>query len=171
MQETFTLNIFNVKMVVENLKLNLLQKDKKKLESQCKNKPKLRVYNQIANFSDKKIYLSKPLSFIQRKAIAKLRLGVLPIRIETGRYERPKRSALERTCKQCDLNVPENEIHFLLHCPKHVHIRQLFSQKIILEDFFNLNDVDKLKYLVNHPEIVKSTTQFIINCFDNRVIE
>ena len=111
------------------------------------------------------------LSFVQRKALAKFRLGVLQIRIETGRYERPKKGPLERICKQCNLNVPEDEKHFLLHCPKHSIIRRPFLEKIDLADFSTLNDIEKLRYLVNSPDIVKSTAQFILDCYDNRVIE
>ena len=125
----------------------------------------------ISHFSLEKCYLSKPLSFVQRKALAKFRLGVLQIRIETGRYERPKKSPLERICKQCDLNVPEDENHFLLHCPKHRIMRESYFEKINLDGFFTLHDIDKLRYLVNSPDIVKSTAQFILDCYDNRTIE
>ena len=169
--EIFTNNIFDVKTVTEELKANLLLRDTQKLTNQCKNLPKLRTFNKISDFSLEKCYLSKPLSFVQRKALAKFRLGVLQIRIETGRYERPKKSPLERICKQCDLNVPEDENHFLLHCPKHRIMRESYFEKINLDGFFTLHDIDKLRYLVNSPDIVKSTAQFILDCYDNRTIE
>ena len=57
----------------------LLFKDQQKLKNSCV-MPKLRTYNLIAEFSSPKAYLLKPLSFLQRKSVAKLRLGVLPIR-------------------------------------------------------------------------------------------
>ena len=57
---------------------------------------KLRTYNRVAIFNAAKCYLTKPLSFIQSKFLAKLRLGVLGLRIETGRYERPRRLPEER---------------------------------------------------------------------------
>ena len=132
--------------------------------------PKLRTYNLIADFSSPKVYLLKPLSFIQRKFMAKTRLGVLQLRIETGRYERPKKPAEQRTCKQCSLEVVENEAHFLLECPKHNFLRDQLIGQINNEGFSLLNDTKKLKFLMNNSDIVKQTSQFIINAFDNRLI-
>ena len=156
---------------MENLKQVLLQKDLSKLQNQCMKSPKLRTYNLISDFPSENCYLTKPLSFVQRRAIAKLRLGVLGLRIETGRFERPKKSAAERICKQCDLNVPESEIHFFLHCPKHTQLRTNFFAKITSEEITNLSDLEQLKFLVNNPTMVKSTAQLILNCYDNRIIE
>ena len=140
MNEVFASNIFSVKPVVENLRQVLLQKDLKKLQNQCLKSTKLRTYNLISDFPTKNCYLTKPLSFVQRRAIAKLRLGVLGLRIETGRFERRKKPAAERICKQCDLNVPKTEIHFLLHCPKHSQLRDNFFAQITSEEIANLSD-------------------------------
>ena len=63
------------------------------------------------------------LPFILRKRLAQLRLGCLPIRIETDRYTRPIVHRDQRYCLQpnCDNNVSnlsdeakhiENEYHF-----------------------------------------------------------
>ena len=171
LKEVFTSNLFDAKIVTENLKDVLHRKDQLKLMNKCQTQPKLRTYKQITESTLDKSYLHKPLTFIQRKSLAKFRLGVLPIRIETGRYERPVKSAIERICTQCNQQVPEDEVHFLLHCPKHDAIRVIFLPKITLNDFPNLNDLAKLKYLVNSPDIVKLTAQFIIDCFDNRVAD
>ena len=98
-------------------------------------------------------------------------MGVLGLRIETGRFERPKKTAAERICKQCDLNVPETEIHFLLHCPKHSHLRDNFFAQITSEEIANLSDSEKLRFLLNQPTMVKSSAQLILNFYDNRIIE
>ena len=165
----FSTNIFDIKSSVESLKKSLLDKDQQKFKSDCKPMPKLRTYNSVADFSTYKCYLSKPLSFIQRKFLAKLRLGVLPLRIETGRYERPRKLPEERVCKQCSLKEPETEEHFLLICPKHSLRRTNLFSKIKNEDFKNLTNIDKLRFLLNNPEIVKSTAQVIIDSFDSRI--
>ena len=39
-----------------------------------------------------------PLSFIKRRTISKLRLGILPIRLETARYLRPAVPENQRLC-------------------------------------------------------------------------
>ena len=169
LNDAFTKNIVDVKTVIELLKAKLVIKDQQKHMNQAKTLPKLRTFCQISDFSLEKCYLSKPLSFVQRKALAKFRLGVLQIRIETGRYERPKKDPLDRICKQCDLNIPEDEKHFLLHCPRHGILRGTFFGKITLDGFSALDDIAKLKYLVNNPDIVKSTAQFILGCIYNRI--
>ena len=169
MNQIFQTSIFDLKSIIENLKTSLLIKDQQKIKNQC-SMPKLRTYNLIADFSSPKVYLLKPLSFIQRKFMAKTRLGVLQLRIETGRYERPKKPAEQRTCKQCSLEVVENEAHFLLECPKHNFLRDQLIGQINNEGFSLLNDSEKLKLLMNNSDIVKQTSQFIINAFDNRLI-
>ena len=46
--------------------------------------------------------------------MAKLRCGVLPIKIETGRFVN---LALEdRICEVCNLNEKEDELHFICKC-------------------------------------------------------
>ena len=102
--------------------------------------------------------------------MSKIRLGVLPIRLETGRYERPKLVAEQRFCQQCTLNLPENEIHFILECPSTSLIRDKLFKEVNDPDFPSLNNLEKLKYLLNSSEMVKQTSKFIINAFDNRLI-
>ena len=169
--ELFTSNIFDVKSTINSMRDSLLAKDQQNLKEQCQSKSKLRTFNCISSFSADKEYLQKPLTFVQRKFMAKLRLGVLQLRIETGRYERPRKAAVDRICKQCDQNVTESETHFLLHCPKHSLIRANFLSKISAEDFETLSDVEKIKFILNDPSIVKQSAQYIIAAFDNRVME
>ena len=92
--------------------------------------------------------------------MVKTRLGVLPIRIETGRYERPKKPADQRLCQQCSLGSVENEIHFLLECPRNTLLRDKLLSQISNEDFYSYTPIEKLKYLLNSSEIVKITSQY-----------
>ena len=169
--DLFTNNIFDVKTAITEIRACLVKKDQNKLENQCKKLPKLRTYNLISEFAADKSYLSKPLSFVQRKFLAKLRLGVLPIRIETGRYERPRKTEAERVCKQCRLSSPECELHFLMQCPRHSQLRATLFSKITDEEFPNMADSEKFKFLVNNPAIAKTTSQFINDAFDNRLTD
>lgn len=41
--------------------------------------------------------------------------GVLPLRVETGRYR--GEAVEDRICNLCDLNETKTKKHFLLHCP------------------------------------------------------
>jgi hypothetical protein len=134
----FTNNIFDVKTAITETRACLLKKDQIKLENLCKKLPKPRTYNLISEFAADKSYLSKPLSFVQRKFLAKLRLGVLPIRIETGRYERPRKTEAERVCKQCSLSSPEcGEFIMEFSSSCYSQLRAILFSKISVEEFPN----------------------------------
>jgi len=68
--------------------------------------------------------------------LARLRMGTLPLRIETGRYEAVTSftqtdakkiikgiPVIYRICRCCTLNKIEDEIHFLLECPFYENLR------------------------------------------------
>ena len=169
--QLFTSNLFDVKSAITEIRSSLLKKDQQGLENQCRRLPKLRTFAKISEFSSDKSYLSKPLSFIQRKFLAKLRLGVLPIRIETGRYERPRKSEAERVCRQCSTGSPECELHFLIQCPRHTLLRTTFYSKITDENFPNMADMEKFKFILNQPAVAKITSQFISDALFNRLTE
>ena len=56
--------------------------------------------------------------------MAQLRCGILPLRIETGRYTRE--SPAERLCKLCDDAAIEDDEHFVLNCSFYHYIRNQF---------------------------------------------
>ena len=78
-------------------------------------KPKLRTFNKIHDFDSKQILANPTLSRYQRSILTQLKIGILPLRIETDRYQgiAPE----ERLCRLCALNQTEDEIHFLFTCP------------------------------------------------------
>ena len=49
-------------------------------------------------------------------------------------------------------------------------MRDDLYSKVENEAFPNLDVADKLKFLLNSSDMVKDTSQFIINAFDNRLI-
>ena len=153
---------------VEFMKTSLLSKDQSKWSHEAASLPKLRTYIGIADFSASKAYIYKPLSFIQRKFLAKFRLGVLPIQIETGIYERPKLLAAERICKICDSNTVEDETHFLLYCSKFDTLRETLISKVLDPSFETMESKQKIKYLTSDSSMVKTTAQYIIDAFDIR---
>ena len=60
-------------------------------------------------------YIIEP--FIEnRKLIVKMRISDHVLEIERGRYN--KRNREQRICRQCHLNVIEDEEHFFFHCQK-----------------------------------------------------
>ena len=167
-----------MKAVIQKLQQNLLKVQQTRLELECLNKPKLRTFITFKKFHEMPAYLKRTLSFAQRKIMAKLRLGCLPIRLETGRYSRPRLLENERICQVCyQSNVTSNpyigevehEVHFLFNCNRYEDLRKLWLEKLTLTpDFCLLNVFQKLDIVLNHPENVKITAQYLINAYDLR---
>ena len=105
---------------------------------------------------------------MQRKFLVKLRLGVLTLQIETGRFQRPRLPAEVRLCVICNNGEVEDEAHFLLRCAAYRRQRLILLDKLAdTKAFLLLSDKEKLSVLLN-GEFVKSTAQFIIDSFDHR---
>ena len=101
--------------------------------------------------------------------MAKLRLGCLPLRIETGRYSIPRLEEKDRNCQVCTDNVVEDECHFLLFCNKYEQLRQSwFSDLDIPNDFMTLTIDEQLQIMLNMNPNIKATAKFIECAWDLR---
>ena len=69
--------------------------------SEMNNKPKLRTYATFKTKYEKETYVTMNLERDERSFLAKFRLGILPLRIETGRYK--QEPLCERICEFCNL--------------------------------------------------------------------
>ena len=98
---------------------------------------------------------------------AQLRFGILPLRIETGRFKNIKDPHTghfrklrpeERLCEICNCNEIEDEIHFVCHCAKYAERRNelydIVQQKT--PDFVSLNDTQKFKHLLMNECLLTS---------------
>ena len=159
------------KDIVEKFKVNMEKMQKSELALQSHLKPQLRTYVHIRDFIDRPSSLYKPLSFIQRKFLMKFITSCLEISICTGRYSG---TALEdRVCPLTtfcsEQKLVETEVHFLLVFPAFDQLRKDWLSRIVVPHGFNLfSDMEKVKQLVNNPDLVKPTAQFIIDAFDSR---
>ena len=155
---------------------SFFQKDQAEyLKQECLKMPKLRTFTRFKDFGSLPSYLTKPLSFIQRKKLAKLRLGCLELRIESGRYCRPTLDFAQRVCPGCeqldgDGETPvETELHFLYDCPLYSDLREVWLDKMqSLVPFQTLQEEEKMECCLNNPSNVKSTAQFIVDAFNLR---
>jgi len=77
------------------------------------------------------------------------RLGILPLRIETGRFTREKIE--DRICPICTENV-EDEYHFMFHCALYKDCRKELhdSVRAIYFSFDNLEESSKLNILMQN---------------------
>ena len=167
---------FNVKSTTTEMQLLFKIQQQNYLKAECQTKPKLRTFIKIKNFSEIPAYIVKPLSFVQRRHIGKTRLGSLQIRLETGRYSRPVLEEHLRTCLVCvqgnhegHQDQVENEHHFIFICRTYANLRREWLEKITVPDNFdNLEQCEQLSIVLNHPDNVKLTSQFVISAFDMR---
>ena len=163
----YNMSIFPLKRVITDLKASLLQKDQISWQSHCRTLPKLRTFIQFKNFVCDSPHIFKPLSFMQRKQMSKFRLGILHLRVETGRFLRIPPE--DRVCLMCNSGEVEDESHFLLVCSHYEHYRQnLFNCIPNIEHFRDLGNVDKIKLLMNDPTLAKQTAKFITDSYEFR---
>ena len=62
------------------------------------------------------------VNFPTRKWLSKLRLSVLPIRIQPGRYDRNNTPIEQRICLFCTVPDIEDEFHVIIKCPCYIVI-------------------------------------------------
>ena len=151
--------------IIDQLKRSMNIKQNVDLKRQCLEKPKLRNYAHIKDFNLPSPYLTIPMPFVCRKYLALTRLSNLQIRIETARFERPKIDANFRFCQVgCGGLFVEDEYHILFICNMYNHLRFSWLNKIKTpEHFFNMHSTEKLKVVLDLPENVKLTAQFLID--------
>ena len=105
----------------------------------------------------------------QRSYLSQLRIGILQINIEIGRYRSIPLE--ERLCRLCNMNEIEDEIHFLFRCPTYNVQRNIWftTMQRDLEELNDDNSInDILKDMFHHD---KSTANYIINCMELRKIK
>ena len=160
--------LFPVKSIISELKESLVKKQQILLKNECQQKPKLRTFVTFKDFESLPPHVGKPLTFIERKMISKLRLGILPIRLETARYLRPVVPEAQRLC-YCASGDIESEFHVLFICTKYENLRETWLSKLQKPDhFLTLSAQEKFKLTLNDPRNVRHTAQYLVNMMDLR---
>ncbi len=77
---------------------------------------------------------------------AQIRIGILPLHIETGRVRNVK--VEERVCQVCKNGDLENEFHFICICNTYTTLRNTMYDKINDDTFYTMTDRDKFVYLI-----------------------
>lgn len=117
---------------LENMYVKKWSKDLHRVGAKSgKGKNKLRTYNTFKEYfaSDCYVYTTMPRS--HRSAMAQLRCGSAPLRIETGRYENIP--VENRLCPLCKAGI-EDEMHVILDCPKYDVIRRDLFDRLLADD-------------------------------------
>ena len=107
------------------------------------------------------LYLNK---FHLRKCIAKLRCGVLEIKVNEGRKEKVPYS--QRLCTFCDKNVIDDEYHFMLICPFHDDLRKQFIPRF----YYIYPNFQRFNFLLstNSKHLCYSIAMFILQAMKER---
>ncbi len=117
-------------------------------EHNCSTKPKLRTYVTFKDKLEVASHVNCNMPKYDRSLISQLRLGILPLRIETGRFSNLDEE--ERTCLVCNSGEIENEKHFLFECDFYLSERNRLENDIEC-NFANLDLKDKFKTIFEHP--------------------
>lgn len=114
--------------------------------------------------------IKKDCEYLQRRTLAMLRIGVLPLEIETGRYCKPSVPLAERLCSLCDFNTIEDEQHFLLCCPLYADLRSnLFNlARECSADFNIMSEQQKFVFLMSESVVQNCLTKTVSLMFNRR---
>ena len=94
-----------------------------------------------------------------------LRIGMLPLEIETGR-----RTGVEierRTCQLCNSGSVEDESHFLFECIFYAYERNDFFTKIGVLSPESLSTETKFKKIMEHCNIL-NTVKYACEIYEKR---
>jgi ssDNA-binding Zn-finger/Zn-ribbon topoisomerase 1 len=169
-----TKGLFNIEQIKQTCK-ELMHAE---WQDEVQSKPKLRTYKIMkANF-EVEPYVNYHVSKHIRSILAQLRMGILPLHIETGRYQNVfdretgvyrRMNVDERTCNICKLDVVEDEIHFLFHCNMYQIERRAFYGECnkIIQNVKDMNDDDKLKHIMMY-KVWKITLRYVNLLWEKR---
>lgn len=100
---------------------------------------KLLMYRQLRGQPGMQPYLQE-LHGVLRCILSKFRTGSHNLQVEVGRWNSStKHDRSLRCCKHCDLEVVEDEHHFIFHCPRYESCRHEFRHLFQGTDGYNLD--------------------------------
>ena len=137
-----------------------LVQSRREWQIEAERKPKLRTFLKIHNFDSKQCLVKSQITRYQRSLLSQLKFGILPLKIETDRYQG---IPLEnRLCRICSENTVEDEIHFLFSCSALSSVRtkimSLFDNTNV--DFNESCAFNKLHNMLSQTNLV-STGKYI----------
>ena len=130
---------------MSNCKKLLLSKEEEDWKVLLVNKPKLRFYRIFKNTFKPETYVKLNLSVHERSQLAQLRFGILPLKVETGRFSNTPLE--DRKCEMCNADEIEDECHFLFECERYSDIRNEWEINVRnnLQNFIYMEVNDQLK--------------------------
>ena len=168
----------SIASIVNKLKCNYKSYWQQQIHNDARNAPgqknKLRTYRKFKLEFEHEKYWDVLTDRSERKQLCNFRLGVHKLHIETGRYH-PYIPADDRICHSCvnQIEAVEDEIHFIMGCPKHNKLRSnLFSiAKKESAHFDSFNNYQKFVWLMasKNTNIINGLSKYIKAAMANRV--
>ena len=132
--------------------------------------PKLRTYCKFKTMFFAEPYILTNLPKSRRCLLAQLRIGVLPLAIETGRYYRKAVEA--RVCMVCNSGIKDDDLHFICHCHYYEHYRNelyLLAYNVYENsNFYELADMEKFVFIMSSVKMVLKLAWFIQHSWRER---
>ena len=129
-------------------------------------KNKLRTYATFKTDWGYESYLSIIEDGRKRNLLTKLRIGVCPLRIESGRFEGGKYLPSDlRLCLCCNSQHVEDEFHFIMECPVYENLRSILFQDIEIEDVSFHHILSDIKRAFVYLMSSKHRDNYCSSCF------
>ena len=158
---------FNTKSVVD---INFFEQQQKVVFSEqylesLPKKDKLRNYALFKFSFETEPYVQKYLARNKRSLFAQLRCGILPLRIETGRYNQTLLN--DRICEYCTSGLVEEEYHFIFSCNLYSPMREHLLDKCeeLHPNFSHLEEVEKSRFVLNNEFIQLHTANYVSEAY------
>ena len=145
-----------------NIRNYLTEKYIEKWQERTSNGGKLRTMRLFKTNFRSEPYLQIVKNGQERKQLTRLRLSAHELEIERGRYR--KLEIEDRKCKTC--NIVEDEMHFLMKCPRYEKDRSELMSYVEerVPNFIDLDDENKFIYLMSSEgEIIKKVAKMVTN--------
>ena len=126
---------------------------------------KLRTYRVLKTEFKCEDYVKLNLKKCERSVLCQFRTGILPLRVETGRYV--GEPADQRYCTLCTSDVPvvEDERHFLFNCTLYNNLREN-TYSDLFSDNRHLPPDQRLKHLITSYH--RKLSKFILSAYRMR---
>ncbi len=106
-------------------------------------------------------------------ALARFRISSHNLKIETGRYSKPKLEDNLRKCIYCDSHETEDEEHFLNRCTFLTKECKLLYSKCskYIHDIYIMNyNVAIIQIMTStEPSVILATAKYLFTCFNKRM--
>ena len=108
--------------------------------------------------AQKYVHVQGNVPYGDKIILTKLRSGSLPLHVEVDCCCKPKVDLENRMCKLCDMNIVEDEIHFLTECPLYAHLQYKMLQSLSVWGI----DCNKYVLLVKTWQMIYISGQFLL---------